>query len=97
MNVTTSVLVEWLINELFRLAVCQNEFCQTLRGLAFDVGEGRHAHAALLNLLDNGILICHRAAQRHDATGFRFMALGAICIEYVFSAGSLGRRVVIGL
>ena len=69
-------------------AVCQDELREPLGRFAFDVGECRHAHASLLNLLNNGVLVCHLIAYCHySAGGFGFVAFCTACIKYIFPAG----------
>lgn len=81
------------IRPLFRLAVRQNVFCETLRRFALNIGESRHTHASLLDFLNDGILIGHLLAQYHCGPSFGFVAFCAVCAEYIFSRGIRGRGV----
>lgn len=83
---------------LLGFAVRQDKLRQALRRLAFDIWEGRHPHASLLNLLNNGVLVCHLIAYCHyGAGGFGFVAFCTACIKYIFPAGIFLRRVIVRL
>ena len=84
--------------ELLGFAIRQYEFRETLCWFTLYVRKGGHSHAAFLNFSDDRILISHCSIQRyHAAGGFRFVAFGAVCIKYVFSACALRGRIVIRL
>lgn len=75
------------IRPLFRLAVRQDVFCETLCRFALNIRESRHSHASLLHFLNDRILIGHLLAQYHCRARFGFVAFCAVCAEYIFSRG----------
>jgi len=89
-HILPSFPVRTLARPLFRLAVRQNVFCETLGGFALNIGESGHTHASLLDLLNDGILIGHLLAQYHCRASFGFVAFCAVCAEYIFSRGIRG-------